>query len=128
MSDDNSCVDRRSFPGGTVAAAAGIGISGLVAGACYARMDNQTRTLRLWNAGNRVSLAGPVFAPKSPTAREGEGYLLGVACHIDEALRPDLLILDAEHLEDGPIATVKLPVQASPQVHGWWVREDQFPS
>lgn len=97
------------------------------AGACYARVDNETRTFKLWNAGNRVALAEPVFAPKSVNAREGEGYLLGVAYHLDERLRSDLVILDAERLQDGPIARVKLPVQASPQVHGWWVREDQFP-
>ena len=97
------------------------------AGACYARVDNQTRTFKLWNAGNKVSLAEPVFAPKSANAREGEGYLMGVAYNLDQNLRSDLVILDAERLEDGPIATVRLPVQASPQVHGWWVREDQYP-
>jgi carotenoid cleavage dioxygenase len=92
------------------------------AGACYARVDNQTRTFKLWNAGTKVSLAEPVFAPKSVNAREGEGYLMGVAYHLDQGLRSDLVILDAEHLEDGPIATVKLPVQASPQVHGLGAR------
>ncbi|MFO7278037.1 MAG: carotenoid oxygenase family protein [Pseudomonadota bacterium] len=98
------------------------------AGACYARVDNQTRTFELWNAGPNVALAEPVFAPKHPKAREGEGYLMGVAYHINENMRSDLVILDAEHLKDGPIAIVKLPVQASPQVHGWWVREDQYPA
>jgi carotenoid cleavage dioxygenase-like enzyme len=97
------------------------------AGACYARVDTQTRTFKLWNAGTRINLAEPVFAPKHANAREGEGYLLGVAYHLDENLRSDLLVLDAEHVEEGPIATVHLPVQASPQVHGWWVREDQYP-
>jgi carotenoid cleavage dioxygenase len=95
---------------------------------CYARVDNQTRTFKLWHAGNRLSLAEPVFAPKSAKAREGEGYLIGVAYHLDQGLRSDLVILDAEHLDEGPIATVRLPIQASPQVHGWWVREDQYPS
>jgi carotenoid cleavage dioxygenase len=98
------------------------------AGACYARVDHQTRAFSLWNAGKKVSLAEPVFAPKRSDAREGEGYLLGVAYNLDQGLRSDLLILDAEHVEDGPIATVRLPVQASPQVHGWWVREDQYPA
>jgi carotenoid cleavage dioxygenase len=98
-----------------------------LAGSCYARVDNQTRTFKLWNAGNKVSLAEPVFAPKSVNAREGEGYLMGVVYHLDQRLRSDLVILDAERVEEGPIATVKLPVQASPQVHGWWVREDQYP-
>jgi carotenoid cleavage dioxygenase-like enzyme len=94
----------------------------------YARVDMQTRSFQLWKASGAVSLAEPVFAPKSPTSREGEGYLMGVAWHLDQGLRSDLVILDAEHLEDGPIATVQLPVQASPQIHGWWVREDQYPS
>jgi carotenoid cleavage dioxygenase len=97
------------------------------AGACYTRMDVQTRTFKLWNAGRNVSLAEPVFAPKSATSREGEGYLLGVAYHLDQNLRSDLVILDAERIEEGPIARVCLPLQASPQVHGWWVREDQYP-
>jgi len=97
------------------------------AGSCYARVDHQTKTFELWNAGRTVSLAEPVFAPKRPDAREGEGYLMGIAYHIDESLRSDLVILDAEHVAEGPIATVRLPVQASPQVHGWWVREDQYP-
>ena len=100
----------------------------MAAGACFARVDNATRTFKTWNAGTNISLAEPVFVPKSVNAREGEGYLIGVAYNLDENLRSDLLILDAEHIEDGPIAKVKLPVQASPQVHGWWVREDQYPS
>jgi carotenoid cleavage dioxygenase-like enzyme len=98
------------------------------AGACYARVDNQTRTYTIWNAGNTVALAEPVFAPKHAKAAEGEGYLMGVAYHLDQNLRSDLVILDAQHLNEGPIATVRLPVQASPQVHGWWVREDQYPA
>jgi carotenoid cleavage dioxygenase len=98
-----------------------------LAGSCFARMDVQNGTYELWNAGNKISLAEPVFAPKSVNAREGEGYLMGIAYHLDQNMRSDLVILDAERVKDGPIARVKLPVQASPQVHGWWVREDQYP-
>jgi carotenoid cleavage dioxygenase len=101
---------------------------GMAEGNCYAVLDVQTGKSRLWNAGLRVSLAEPVFAPKSATAAEGEGYLLGVAYYMDEANRSDLLVFDTRHIEDGPLCKVKLPVQASPQVHGWWVREDQFPA
>ena len=98
------------------------------AGACYARVDNSTRTFKLYNFGTNVGLGEPVFAPKSLDAPEGVGYLLGVAWRLDENLRSDLVIFDAEHIDEGPIAIVKLPVQASPQVHGWWVREDQYPT
>jgi carotenoid cleavage dioxygenase len=100
---------------------------GAAAGNCYARMDIQTKTFKVWNAGTRVSLAEPVFAPKNLKAREGEGYLLGVGYNLDENGRSDLLVFDAERIEEGPVAKVRLPVQASPQVHGWWVREDQYP-
>ena len=100
----------------------------LQAGACYARVDHQTRSFELWEAGRTVSLAEPVFVPRSVDAPEGDGYLIGVAYNLDQNLRSDLVILDAQHVEEGPVARVRLPVQASPQVHGWWVREDQYPS
>lgn len=95
---------------------------------CFARIDNHTRQYTLWKAGRDTSLGEPVFVPRSIRAREGEGYLLGVAWHHDERLRADLLIFDAEHLADGPLAIVRLPVQASPQIHSWWVREEEYPA
>ncbi len=57
---------------------------GGAAGACLARMDIQTKTFELWNAGTTVSLAEPVFAPKNARAREGEGYLMAIAYHLDQ--------------------------------------------
>ena len=96
------------------------------AGSCYARFDNATRTSTLYNAGPGVSLAELCFAPKSKDSGEGVGYIIGVATQRDQS-RSDLIILDAEHLEDGPVATIHLPVRAAGQIHGWWVREDQMP-
>jgi len=98
------------------------------AGACYARFDLQNRTSTLFNAGPTTSLAECCFAPKNANAREGEGYLMGVATRNDQNGRADLVILDAERLEDGPIATVMLPMRAVGQVHGWWVPEAQLPT
>lgn len=97
-------------------------------GACYARFDNQNRTSTLFNAGTETSLAECCFAPKSENAPEAAGYLMGLATRNTEAGRADLVILDAEHLEDGPVATVHLPMRAPPQVHGWWVPEWQMPA
>lgn len=98
------------------------------AGACYARFDHQTRTDTLFDFGPNTSLAECCFAPRSADAREGEGYLMGLATRNDENRRGDLVILDAEHLADGPVATVKLPMRAVGQVHGWWVPENQLPT
>jgi carotenoid cleavage dioxygenase len=96
-------------------------------GACYARFDHQNRTATLFNAGTETSLAECCFAPKTANAPEGAGYLLGVATRNSEGGRSDLVILDAEHLADGPVAVVHLPMHAIGQIHGWWVPEAQLP-
>lgn len=98
------------------------------ANAGYVRMDNATRNTTFWNAGPGTSLAECCFAPKHANAREGEGYLMGLATRRDEDGRGDLVILDAEHLGDGPVAVVHLPIRAVGQVHGWWVPESQLPT
>jgi carotenoid cleavage dioxygenase len=68
--------------------------------------------------------AGPRVATIAP---EGAGYLMAVASYAAENGRNDLVILDAERVEQGPIATVKLPTKIVGQVHGWWVPGDQIP-
>jgi carotenoid cleavage dioxygenase len=97
-------------------------------GACYARFDHQNRTSTLFNAGTETSLAENCFAPRALDAPEGAGYLMGLATRLSEGGRSDLVILDAERLADGPVATVHLPMRAPGQVHGWWVPEWQMPT
>jgi carotenoid cleavage dioxygenase-like enzyme len=96
--------------------------------ACWARFDHQTRKALVFDAGPDTILNEVVFAPKSSTAPEGVGYLMGVALRTAEGGRGDLIILDAEHPESGALATVRLPIRAAPQIHGWWVPGDQLPS
>lgn len=97
------------------------------ANAGYVRFDHATGTQVFWNAGPATSLAECCFAPRLPDAAEGDGYLMGVATRQNENGRGDLVILDAQRLQEGPVATVKLPVRAVGQVHGWWVPEGQLP-
>lgn len=97
-------------------------------GATLTRFDNQTRTDSYFDFGTGVSLAEACFAPKSADAREGEGYLLSVKTNSNQNGRGDLVIMDAENLADGPVATVMLPIRAVGQVHGWWVPEAQLPT
>jgi carotenoid cleavage dioxygenase len=52
---------------------------------------------------------------------------MAVATYAAENGRADLVILDAERVEAGPVATVKLPTRIAGQVHGWWVPADQIP-
>jgi carotenoid cleavage dioxygenase len=37
------------------------------------------------------------------------------------------VVVDAQHMSEGAVATVKLPYRAAPQVHGFWVPGDQLP-
>jgi carotenoid cleavage dioxygenase-like enzyme len=97
------------------------------ADAGYVRFDHATGTQAFWDAGPETTLAECCFAPRSADAAEGDGYLLGVATRRDQAGRGDLVILDAQHLEDGPVAVVRLPVPAVGQVHGWWVPQARLP-
>jgi carotenoid cleavage dioxygenase len=96
-------------------------------GACYTRFDHQNRTYTLFNAGTETNLNECCFAPRNANAPEGSGYLMGVANRTSEAGRADLVILDAERLADGPVATVHLPMRVPTQIHGWWVPEAQLP-
>jgi carotenoid cleavage dioxygenase len=57
--------------------------------------------------------------PRSPQASEGEGLLLAVVYRHEEQ-RSDLLILDAENVEDKPLATVKLLHRVPYGFHGNW--------
>jgi carotenoid cleavage dioxygenase-like enzyme len=92
-----------------------------------ARFDVQERTSKLWKAPAGMSLGEVCHAPKNKNAPEGSGYVMAVVTYAAENGRNDLVILDAERLEEGPVATVKMPTRIVGQVHGWWVPGDQFP-
>jgi carotenoid cleavage dioxygenase len=102
-----------------------VGVPGLGSN-CYARFDHQTRTSKIYRAPPGTTLAEACFAPKSKSAPEASGYLMGVATRVNEGGRSDLLVFDAERLADGPIATVRLPTRVVGQIHGWWASEDQL--
>jgi carotenoid cleavage dioxygenase-like enzyme len=95
---------------------------------CYARFDVEKRTASVYRASEGVSLAETCFAPKNAKAPEGVGYLMGVASHLREGGRADLLIFDAEHVDAGPIATVKMPTRIVGQIHGWWAPAEHLPT
>ena len=52
---------------------------------------------------------------------------VGIANRLLEGGRADLIIVDTQHMEDGPIAKVHLPFRSYSQVHGWWVSADDLP-
>lgn len=87
---------------------------------CYTKMDHSTRKTSTFFVGDSSSLSEPVFVPRSADAPEGDGYVMGIATRLMEGGRTDLVIVDTAQMEAGPVATVKLPLRAPGQIHGWW--------
>jgi carotenoid cleavage dioxygenase len=86
----------------------------------FMHLDMATGREQSWFVGDTSSTQEPVFVPKSAKAAEGEGYVLGVVNRRAEH-RSDLLVFDAQQLDQGPIATVKIPVRLKYGIHGNWV-------
>ncbi|MGE0718833.1 MAG: carotenoid oxygenase family protein [Alphaproteobacteria bacterium] len=61
-----------------------------------------------------------VFVPRSPTAAEGDGWLVGVV-HRGAADRADLVVLDATDVARGPVASARMPRRIPFGIHGNWV-------
>lgn len=64
----------------------------------------------------------PIFVPRSPHAPEGDGFLLSYV-YRETINRSDLVILDAQHVDDEPLAIIQLPHRVPFGFHGCWVNE-----
>jgi carotenoid cleavage dioxygenase-like enzyme len=92
---------------------------------CWTRFDHAERSTATFFAGDASSLQECVFAPRGKDAPEGDGYLIGLANRLLEG-RTDLLIVDAQRMEQGAVATVRLPLKLGMGIHGWWVPAAQL--
>jgi carotenoid cleavage dioxygenase-like enzyme len=92
----------------------------------YARFDVRRREISLLKMGGNYALGECRFVPRRGDAAEGDGWLVGVATN--RALgRGELIVADAQRLEEGPLARAILPFPAAPQVHGCWVGATALP-
>ncbi|SFN03516.1 carotenoid oxygenase family protein [Variovorax sp. OV329] len=95
-------------------AVGGAGYEGLV------HHDTQRGRRATWHLPPGDRLSEPVFVPRTPDAPEGEGWLLSMAQRTQEG-RSDLLVLDAQDLASGPLATVQLSHRVPAGFHGSWL-------
>jgi carotenoid cleavage dioxygenase len=93
----------------------------------WVMFDHQKMASQTFSLGPDARLQEMCFVPRNKKAGEADGYLIGVATHPKEGGRADLVIADTQHLDAGPIATVKMPYRIPDQVHGFWVPGDQLP-
>ncbi len=92
---------------------------------CWTRFDHATRSTSTFFAGSESTLQECVFVPRSKSAPEGDGYLLGIANRLLEG-RSDLVVVDTHRMEQGAVARVRLPFRIGAGIHGWWVTGEQL--
>jgi carotenoid cleavage dioxygenase len=92
----------------------------------YLRVDVNTKKTNAYFVGPVQGLQESCFVPRKGSRREGDGYLMGIASNY-ESLSSDLVIVDAEKLEEGAIATVKLPFRLRGGTHTNWFGADELP-
>lgn len=82
-------------------------------------IDFTTGKEKTWFAGPECALQEPCFIPRNATAPEGDGYIvLLVDNHVTNY--SGLAVFDAQHIDEGPIASAKLPVRLRQGLHGNW--------
>jgi carotenoid cleavage dioxygenase len=88
---------------------------------CYKRFDlaNPGAPERTFFVGNVQSLQECGFVPRKGSTGEGDGYLMGVASNYAE-MASELHIIDAQRMEEGSIAVVKLPFRLRSGTHVNW--------
>ncbi|MBB4931335.1 carotenoid cleavage dioxygenase [Lipingzhangella halophila] len=83
------------------------------------------RAPQVYYAGHHCSVGEPLFVPGDDRAGQGQGYVFVVVGR-HEQMRSDLVILDAQHLDAPPVATVALPIRLRRGLHGNWVSDSEL--
>ena len=86
------------------------------------RIDFETGKLDVWSPGPGDTVQECQFVPRTPDSPEGDGWLLVPVARVSKG-RSDLVVLDAQNLAAGPVATIKIPVRVRSTFHGTWVPE-----
>lgn len=90
------------------------------------RLDVKTGEIKQCPMDRVVSLQEAMFIPRKGSKAEGDGYVVAIASNY-ESTSSDLVIVDATKMEQGVIATVKLPFRLRSGTHGNWYAQSELP-
>jgi len=85
-----------------------------------AHIDLETGRRSEWSVPVGDAVSEAVFTPASPTAPEGEGWLTAVV-YRGQLNASELVVLDAQNVAAGPVATARVPRRVPFGFHGNWV-------
>lgn len=83
-------------------------------------LDHATGTRREFDVPEGDALSEAVFVPRTADAAEGDGYLLALQ-YLGRDNLSELLVLDAQEVDRGPLARVILNTRIPAGFHGSWV-------
>ncbi|MDC0598342.1 carotenoid oxygenase family protein [Gammaproteobacteria bacterium] len=89
---------------------------------CLSRINLNSGELKSFSIPG-TTLQEPVHIKSSQA--QHEGYLL-LVCDQHEKNLAEVLLLEAEHVDKGPVAIIKMPMRFRCGVHGNWVPADAF--
>jgi carotenoid cleavage dioxygenase len=90
------------------------------------RLDVRTGEIKQCAAGPTQGLQESCFVPRKNAKGEGDGYVMVIASNY-ESTSSDLLIVDAQRMEEGILATVKLPFRLRSGTHTNWFPQADLP-
>ncbi len=82
--------------------------------------DKLTGARTTYTPGDDYMLGEAVFAPRRGATDEADGYLIVLAFH-EPSNKSELLILDAQDVDKGPVARAKVPMRIPAGFHGSWI-------
>ncbi|RSL54661.1 hypothetical protein CEP53_007365 [Fusarium sp. AF-6] len=83
------------------------------------KYDHKTGKLEKYSNGPHRFFQEPQFIPRSPTAAEGDGYLVALVNNLEE-MSSELVIIDCNDFTNH-VALARLPVRLRAGFHGSWV-------
>ena len=90
------------------------------------RLDVRTGEIKQCFVEPVLALQENMFVPRKGAKGEGDGYVMAIASNY-ESMTSDLVIADAQKIEDGVIATVKLPFRLRSGTHTNWFPASDLP-
>ena len=84
-----------------------------------ARVDHQTQKMDRYTVAEGCAINEPIFVPRNEQADEGDGFLLANIYDANR-LASHLVVLDAQNVADGPLATAYLDHRVPFGFHGNW--------
>lgn len=85
----------------------------------YVMIETNSGRNTFFDPGPDCTTEEPIFIPRSKSAPEGDGWVMGMVQRMD-VNRSDLVVIDTNDFTK-PIAVIQLPFRTKNQIHGNWV-------